>query len=59
MFWRPSLLVAAEPSRSPTRPLAIASGGIVASVTAESPIPTQLASGCEPPARLRTDSKAM
>jgi hypothetical protein len=35
MFWRPSLLVAEEPRRSPTRPFAMASGGIVASVTAE------------------------
>ncbi|MDP8952556.1 MAG: hypothetical protein M3N18_10010 [Actinomycetota bacterium] len=46
MFWRPSLLVADEPSLSPMRALAIASGGMVKSVTTERPIPTQLVSGC-------------
>ena len=45
MFWRPSLLVAEEPIRSPTRALAIASGGIVTEVKAASPIPTQLTPG--------------
>ena len=42
---RLSLVVAEDPSRSPTRRLATASGGMVASVTTERTIPTQLASG--------------
>jgi hypothetical protein len=44
MFWRPSDLVADEPSLSPTRAFVTASGGIVASVTTESPMPIQLTS---------------
>ena len=57
MFCWPSLVVAEEPSFSPTLAFAIASGGMVASVTAASPIPTQLASGRSPVSRLLTASK--
>ena len=39
------LVVADEPSRCPTRRLAAANGGMVASVATARPIPTQLASG--------------
>jgi hypothetical protein len=39
MFWRPSILVADEPRRVPTRDLAIASGGMVAAVKTASAIP--------------------
>ena len=56
MFWRPSALVAAEPSWWATLLLAIASGGIVARVTAASPIPTQLASGWSPAINCRMAS---
>jgi hypothetical protein len=45
MFCWPSLLVAEEPSFSPRRALATASGGMLKSVTMARPIPTQLASG--------------
>jgi hypothetical protein len=51
-------LVAEEPSASPTRALAAASGGIVTSVNAARPIPTQLTSGSSPPLSERIASTA-
>jgi hypothetical protein len=51
-------LVAEDPSASATRALAVASGGIVASVNADRPIPTQLTSGSSLPMSERTASTA-
>ena len=45
-----------DPSWWPTRRLTRASIGIVTVVKAARPMPIQLASGCWPPARVRTDS---
>lgn len=45
MLWRLSLLPADDPSASATRAFATASGGIVNTVNAASPIPTQLTPG--------------
>jgi hypothetical protein len=59
VVWRLSLLAAGEPSASPTRALAAASGGIVARVNGDSPIPTQLALGSFPVARVKVASMAM
>lgn len=48
MFCCPSLSVAEDPKASPIRPFAMASGGMVSSVTIERPMPTQIASSRSP-----------
>src|SRR4051794_28649717 len=58
MFWRPSPLVAAEPSWSARRCLAIPSMGIRTTLETASPIPAQLSSGCSAAMSARVDSIA-
>ena len=58
MFWRPSPFVAAEPSWSASRCLAMPSTGMTITLEIASPIPTQLSSGRSPPISARTDSTA-
>ena len=58
MFCRPSPFVAAEPSWSASRCLAMPSAGMRITLEIASPIPTQLCSGRSSPRSERTDSIA-